>query len=114
MPVGVKAFNGMSLNLFFAFHLDSHFLDNNITIFSYSTANCIYILVFITAYLGADESKWAQYDATSLVATATAGRYDDILIDVGTNDSFYNSGALLPEVSRIFDMRVTMTHNSVS
>lgn len=60
------------------------------------------VILFYAAYLGSDESAWAQYDATCLVSTATAGRYDDILIDVGTADSFYTSGSLMPEVSSIF------------
>lgn len=45
----------------------------------------------------ADKSEWANNDATELVA-ARGAQFDDILIDVGTADSFLSGGQLLPEV----------------
>ena len=47
------------------------------------------------AYLGADESTWAEYDATELVKNGA--RVADILIDSGLGDEFYDEGQLLPE-----------------
>jgi len=47
------------------------------------------------AYLGNDESSWAQYDATELVKHGA--RVADILIDSGLADEFYDEGQLLPE-----------------
>ena len=49
-----------------------------------------------TGYLS-DKSEWANYDATELVA-ARGSQFDDILIDVGTADSFLTGGQLLPVV----------------
>jgi S-formylglutathione hydrolase len=41
------------------------------------------------AYLGADEARWAEHDASLLVAAGAArGRFDDILIDQGEADDF--------------------------
>ena len=45
-----------------------------------------------------DNSLWSTYDACSIVSTATPGKFDDILVDVGTDDNFLKSGQLLPEV----------------
>ena len=47
------------------------------------------------AYLGDDESTWADYDATELVKNGA--RVADILIDSGLGDEFYDEGQLLPE-----------------
>ena len=47
------------------------------------------------AYLGDDESTWAEYDATELVKNGA--RVADILIDSGLGDEFYDEGQLLPE-----------------
>ena len=47
------------------------------------------------AYLGDDESAWAEYDATELVKNGA--RVADILIDSGLGDEFYDEGQLLPE-----------------
>mmetsp|Transcript_29021 Transcript_29021/g.57917 ORF Transcript_29021/g.57917 Transcript_29021/m.57917 type:complete len:284 (+) Transcript_29021:34-885(+) len=43
--------------------------------------------------------EWSEYDATELMASRTDANkaYDDILIDVGTADSFLTGGQLLPE-----------------
>jgi S-formylglutathione hydrolase FrmB len=49
-----------------------------------------------------DRSEWAQYDATELMSGLTEearGAFDEILVDVGTADSFLTGGQLLPEVS---------------
>jgi len=52
-----------------------------------------------TAYLGDDQKAWQQYDATELVkAGATV---NDILIDQGNADEFYDEGQLLPEDFRV-------------
>ena len=50
-----------------------------------------------TGYLGKDNRKWAEYDATALV-TAGARSNGTILIDQGEADSFLAQGQLLPEV----------------
>jgi len=47
------------------------------------------------AYLGTDESVWAEYDATELVKNGA--RVGNILIDSGLADEFYDEGQLLPE-----------------
>ena len=47
------------------------------------------------AYLGDDESTWAEYDATELIKNGA--RVTDILIDSGLGDEFYDEGQLLPE-----------------
>jgi len=48
-----------------------------------------------TNYLGAGSGEsWAQYDSTHLISTSS---FDDILIDVGTADTFLKQGQLLPE-----------------
>jgi S-formylglutathione hydrolase len=50
------------------------------------------------AYLGGDESAWAEHDASRLMAArAAAGHYDDILIDQGLDDNFLES-QLKPEL----------------
>lgn len=46
------------------------------------------------AYLGDDTSTWQSYDATLLVKNANV---NDILIDQGTGDEFYDEAQLLPE-----------------
>lgn len=57
----------------------------------------LYVRAHYTGYLS-DRSEWAAYDATELIAASTGTAYDDLLIDVGTADSFYINGQLLPEV----------------
>ena len=47
------------------------------------------------AYLGADTSTWAEYDATCLVRNGA--RMADILIDQGDADEFLHEGQLLPD-----------------
>ncbi|KIW00104.1 S-formylglutathione hydrolase [Verruconis gallopava] len=48
-------------------------------------------------YFGEDnKAKWAEHDATELVAKYSGDKLD-ILIDVGTGDNFYKQGQLLPE-----------------
>lgn len=48
-----------------------------------------------TAYLGDDQKTWQQYDATELVKAGAM--VNDILIDQGNADEFYDEGQLLPE-----------------
>jgi len=46
----------------------------------------------LAAYLGPDEAGWRAHDASLLLeAGAARGRFDDILIDQGTADSFLES-----------------------
>eukprot|EP01039_Chlorochromonas_danica_P000890 gene890-971_t len=59
-------------------------------------SNCPWGIKAFTGYLGEDRSLWAKYDATELIKIAS-GHYPDILLDVGTADSFYLNGQLLPE-----------------
>jgi metal-dependent hydrolase (beta-lactamase superfamily II) len=40
--------------------------------------------------------QWPDYDACSLIKN-TAPAFDDILIDVGTDDNFLKNGQLMPE-----------------
>lgn len=47
------------------------------------------------AYLGDDINAWKEYDATALVEMGA--RVEDILIDQGTADEFYDEMQLLPE-----------------
>lgn len=43
----------------------------------------------LTAYLGADRGVWAEHDAARLIEAGTAaGRFDDILVDQGSDDQF--------------------------
>jgi S-formylglutathione hydrolase len=50
------------------------------------------------AYLGADESKWREHDASLLIESgAGRGRFDQILVDQGGADSFLE-GQLKPEL----------------
>src|SRR5690606_39177556 len=50
------------------------------------------------AYLGEDEAEWARHDAARLIeAGAARSRFDDILVDQGTADSFLE-GQLKPEL----------------
>jgi len=51
-----------------------------------------------TAYLGADESRWAGYDASSLMRDTRCPYPEGILIDQGLADGFLHDGQLLPEV----------------
>ena len=44
-----------------------------------------------TAYLGPDRAAWAGHDATALVTAGRAAPFDDILIDQGLADPFYES-----------------------
>ena len=47
-----------------------------------------------TSYLGADEEAWAQYDPLLLTATVDPKKWDEILIDQGGQDKFFNGGML--------------------
>ena len=47
------------------------------------------------SYLGDDTSTWQSYDATLLVKDGA--KVNDILIDQGTSDEFYDEAQLLPE-----------------
>jgi len=48
-----------------------------------------------SAYLGDDVKIWQSYDATELINAGA--RVNDILIDQGTADEFYDEGQLQPE-----------------
>ncbi len=48
-----------------------------------------------TAYLGADQSTWKEYDATCLIKAGA--QMPEILVDQGTADEFLTEGQLLPE-----------------
>lgn len=50
-----------------------------------------------TAYLGSDRTAWLAHDATALVAAGRAAPFDDILIDQGLADQFYE-GQLKPHL----------------
>jgi S-formylglutathione hydrolase len=50
------------------------------------------------AYLGADEATWRAHDASLLIESGAArGRFDEILVDQGSADSFLE-GQLKPEL----------------
>ena len=59
-------------------------------------SKCPWGVKAFTGYLGADESKWADYDAT-LLAGKYAGPALPVLIDQGAADEFLTSKQLLPE-----------------
>lgn len=46
-------------------------------------------------YLGDDVRAWQEYDATALILAGE--KVDELLIDQGTADEFYDEGQLLPE-----------------
>ena len=48
-----------------------------------------------SAYLGDDQTRWPAYDATHLIETGF--HVNEIFIDQGTADEFYDEGQLLPE-----------------
>ena len=52
----------------------------------------------LVGYLGANKESWKAYDATELIKKHGPTPYYDILIDVGTADSFLTGGQLLPQV----------------
>ena len=58
-------------------------------------SNCPWGDKLFTAYLGEDKSKWREYDATYLVEQTQLN--STILIDQGTEDTFYQQKQLLPE-----------------
>ncbi|ODQ67031.1 S-formylglutathione hydrol [Nadsonia fulvescens var. elongata DSM 6958] len=49
-----------------------------------------------SSYLGS-VNEWSQYDATELIKYYNGENTSDILIDIGTGDSFYKDQQLLPE-----------------
>lgn len=58
--------------------------------------NCPWGLKAFTNYLGSDRETWKECDSVELILKY--GKvYDDILIDVGTSDTFYKNSQLLPE-----------------
>jgi hypothetical protein len=66
------------------------------------TAPYRYLSVRTAGYLNSRE-EWDAYDATALLRTGTGvAAYDDILVDVGTSDSFLQNGQLRPEVRYCF------------
>eukprot|EP01097_Dermamoeba_algensis_P006409 TRINITY_DN4017_c0_g1_i1.p1 TRINITY_DN4017_c0_g1~~TRINITY_DN4017_c0_g1_i1.p1 ORF type:complete len:295 (-),score=53.01 TRINITY_DN4017_c0_g1_i1:88-939(-) len=58
--------------------------------------NCPWGQKAFSGYLGADQEKWKQYDA-SVLAQSYSGPKLDILIDQGLEDKFYIQKQLLPE-----------------
>ncbi len=56
-----------------------------------SPLNCPWGEKAFTAYLGPDRATWAAHDSAALVAAGKAAPFDDILIDQGLGDSFYES-----------------------
>lgn len=48
-----------------------------------------------STYLGEDKQTWQAYDATALIQAGA--KCNNILIDQGTGDEFYDEGQLLPE-----------------
>jgi len=48
-----------------------------------------------SAYLGDDQTTWQAYDATRLIESGS--KVNEILIDQGIADEFYDDGQLLPE-----------------
>ncbi|KAI0847902.1 putative esterase [Daldinia vernicosa] len=50
-----------------------------------------------SGYLGPDREAWKRHDATELVRGWPEGADIKALVDVGTGDSFYKQGQLLPE-----------------
>lgn len=44
-----------------------------------------------SAYLGTDRASWAAHDSSALVASGKAAPFDDILIDQGLADPFYEN-----------------------
>jgi S-formylglutathione hydrolase len=54
-----------------------------------SPTRCPWGVKAFTAYLGANRNAWAGHDASLLIeAGAAKGRFDDVLVDVGTADPF--------------------------
>lgn len=62
-----------------------------------SPLNCPWGEKALSAYLGADRTAWAGHDATALVAEGKAAPFDDMLVDQGLADSFYE-GQLKPHL----------------
>ena len=63
-------------------------------------SECPWGVKAFSGYLGTDKSSWGNYDATELMKIIGKPLFQDILIDVGTSDSFLSAGQLLPEVTR--------------
>ncbi|GAA0755384.1 S-formylglutathione hydrolase [Ideonella azotifigens] len=61
-------------------------------------SNCAWGRKAFTGYLGADESSWAEHDASALMAAQTSPPHPaGILIDQGEADRFLLEGQLQPE-----------------
>lgn len=56
-----------------------------------SPLNCPWGEKAFTAYLGPDRAAWAAHDSCALVGAGRAAPFDDILIDQGLADQFYES-----------------------
>ena len=54
-----------------------------------SPANCPWGQKAFTAYLGPDKAKWAAHDACALIDGGAGAKFDDMLIDQGLADNFY-------------------------
>lgn len=60
-----------------------------------SPINCPWGEKLFTAYLGSNKQQWAEYDASELIKHTQLDSV--ILIDQGTDDTFYQQKQLLPE-----------------
>ena len=63
----------------------------------------------LTAYLGADEQRWADYDAVRLIQQGA--RFPELLIDQGEADSFLQDGLrpwLLQDACEGTDIQLTL------
>jgi len=59
-----------------------------------------------TSYLGSNEEDWKPYDASEVLLASGVSKYDSILVDMGTADSFLAGGQLLPEALQTAAERV--------
>ena len=57
-------------------------------------SNCPWGIKAFRGYLGDDQESWKNSNASVLIANSP---FDDILVDVGLADKFYNEKQLLPE-----------------
>ena len=58
--------------------------------------NCAWGKKAFTGYLGSDQDKWKDWDATELVKKYSGPPFSYVLIDQGKADSFLTDGQLLP------------------
>jgi S-formylglutathione hydrolase len=62
-----------------------------------SPTRCPWGVKALAAYLGEDRTRWAEHDASRLIEAGRWGRFDRILVDQGTADSFLET-QLKPEL----------------